>query len=525
MRRLQELAGSLRFRLTLWNTGVFAAMLLVLGVIYRSVLLYNLMAAIDRETETRARVVIQHWEQVPDAQKEIYLARVRQGKSLSPYSPFFFGVELTDLATDEKNGHKAYVYRPKILTLDRRDYLMGIPDQPWDEPAFRTASCGETVHATLSLDGRSVRLLSLPLRLQGHVEGVVQIVRSLEEVDRALAASLRTLLMLAPMTLLISGLAGVFLTGRALRPARDLRAAVETIEAEHLSLRLPVRGRNEFADLARTFNHMLDRLERAFQQQMRFTADASHELRTPLTVLRGNTSLALARSRSAEEYRDALERSQRAAESMSGLVEDLLLLARADSAQLLTESEPVSLAEILAATRSLFETGPVRTFVWDVAAERQGLCVPGNRGLLLRLFVNLLGNAVRHTAPEAVIRVHAAVDHSEVCITVQDTGDGISPEHLPHVCERFYRVDSARSAGQGGTGLGLSICRSIVEAHGGSLTIESEFGVGTTVTVRLRPCQTPEEAAACAILPDAPPPIGAHGSGAIVLSPDGTPGR
>jgi signal transduction histidine kinase len=280
----------------------------------------------------------------------------------------------------------------------------------------------------------------------------------------------------------------MFLTGRALQPVRRVREAAQAIGAQDLSRRLPVSGRDEFSDLAATFNAMIARLEQAFDQQKRLVADTSHELRTPLTTIKGTTSLALSGERSIAELQHSLEAVDRAADLMSRTVQDLLLLARSDSGEIEVAREPISIAEVLADAVDAVQgrEGPAV----DLTLPEDPPDVQGDLHSLVRVFANLLDNAMRHTPAGGAITVSSRCVHNSVICSVRDTGIGIAPEHLPHLGERFYRVDKARDRSRGGTGLGLAICRSILSAHGGYLTIESKEGKGTTVTVTL-PRATP----------------------------------
>jgi signal transduction histidine kinase len=231
---------------------------------------------------------------------------------------------------------------------------------------------------------------------------------------------------------------------------------------------------------------MLARLEEAFDRQRRFTADASHELRTPLSIVKANTGLALEHPWPEARYREFLAAIDAAAGRQGRIVEELLFLARADAGGLARDVGPVCLIDALEeAAESV--SGPDRPCV-RLEPLDPALTVPGSGSELTRLFTNLLENAVRHTPPEGTVTVCARVDATSVTVTVADTGEGIAPEHLPHLGERFYRVDAARTSGTGGTGLGLAICRSITEAHGGRMTLESTVGEGTTVRVRLLLC-------------------------------------
>ena len=482
MRPLLRAPVSVRARLILWNVGILALVLLALGTISHYVLQRNLVDALDRQMSGRAVRMARGLEEMAGSLQRGIGSRDRDHRDRPPEPPPFPPPAPTGGGARRENALAAF-FRPKVLTLQRRDWRRKTPDPPWDDNGFDLAAKGQTVRATISVEGEPARVLSLPFRQEGRIAGVIQMARPLSDVEDALRASSRTLLTLMPLALLLAGFLGAFLTDRALLPVRLLRDSADRIQAENLSQRLPVPGRDEFSDLARTFNQMLDRLERAFRQQARFTADASHELRTPLTVLRGNLSLALARPRSPEEYRDTLERASRVSERMSGLVEDLLLLARADAAQLVTDPEPVPLAEVVAAAVETLPGRPVE--VTGPPEEGEPLTVRGNQRLLVTLFTNLLSNAARHTPPEGSIAIRVARQDHSATVTVEDTGAGIPPEHLPNIRERFYRVDDARSSESGGTGLGLAICESIAAAHGGSLQIRSEVGKGTAITVTL----------------------------------------
>jgi len=340
------------------------------------------------------------------------------------------------------------------------------------------------------IDNEPVRIFSVPLRKDGVVQGVVQVAYPLAEQDRLNAGMLRTVATLIPLGLLVAALGGLFLTNRMLRPVREVTHAAAQIGAEDLSRRLEVTGEDEFSELAGTFNGMIGRLETAFgrlreayEQQRRFTSDASHELRTPLTAIKANTSLALCGERTPAEYREALQAADQAADLMSRIVQDLLLLARSDAGQLVMQREPTDLETVLRRALAVAaEAGPAPV---RLALPDEPLLVAGDAHHLTRLFVNLLENAERHTPGEGEITVAARPEGNAVVVTVRDTGEGIAAEHLPHVCERFYRVDAARARAHGGTGLGLAICQSIVQAHGGRLDLESQVGRGTTVHVTL----------------------------------------
>jgi heavy metal sensor kinase len=290
----------------------------------------------------------------------------------------------------------------------------------------------------------------------------------------------------AGAAVLAVGLAGGWLiSARILRPVAAIAATASAITETNLSERIdPAAVDRELEDLARVLNATFDRLEAAFERQARFTADASHELRTPLAVIRSHAQLALARPRTADEYRRAVEACLQAADRMAALAEGLLTLARADAGKLDLRRQPVDLRRLtedtLALLRPLAEGQGV-----TVTARLGPAAVRGDADGLGRVVTNLLSNAVRYNRPGGTVHVRLGVTAGEAVLAVEDTGCGIPDSDRPHLFERFYRVDKARSRASGGTGLGLAICRSIVEAHGGAIGFDTHPGRGTTFWVRL----------------------------------------
>jgi signal transduction histidine kinase len=282
----------------------------------------------------------------------------------------------------------------------------------------------------------------------------------------------------------------MLLTGRTLHIVQRIAQTAERIGAHDLSQRLEASGGDEFARLSETFNRMLGRLETAFaererllEQQKRFVADASHEVQTPLAVMKANTSLTLGADASREDCLLALQEIDAAVDSMSQLVQDLLLLARSDASQLGRYRVSLPLQGVFRRAVARVKRRPSAPI--SLAENAEEICIEANEEELVRLFVNLLENAQRYTPPEGEIRISVRQEAENAIVVVSDTGVGIAPEHLPHLGERFYRADASRARSEGGTGLGLSICRNIAEAHGGSLAIESVVGVGTTIIVSL----------------------------------------
>ncbi len=270
-----------------------------------------------------------------------------------------------------------------------------------------------------------------------------------------------------------------------------MSAAARSISAADLSRRIDVdETESELGALAATLNETFDRLEAAWQRQVSFTADASHELRTPVSVIHSQAEHALARPRSVEEYRESLEACLRAAKRMKSLVESLLVLARCDAGRLDLARERVDLAETARQGAALLEPlAQERRVALETALAPA--VVQADAARLAQVVTNLVANAIRYNKEGGKVVLRTAVEGGDAVLSVSDTGIGIPEEDRPHVFARFYRADAARSnENGGGTGLGLAICRSIVEAHGGSIAFTSPPGEGTTFTVRLRGAPT-----------------------------------
>lgn len=474
--------NSIRTRLTMWNIGVLALTLLVLATAVRySVQTYMLMMT-DRELEHVSHRINPILE---TAGKEREIAsKLKQMDQLRR--------NLERDSRPERNTHR--IVRIFDTSGRQRDPFGGFihpGESPWSRRLFIASLSGKSVYSTIKVDNEPVRIYSRPIVDGDKTVGVVQVIYPLTELAKFLRGLTFTLIALFPLVLLVAGFGGMFLTSRWLRPVKEITHAADEISAHDLSRRLEIAGDDEFYQLASTFNGMLARLQEAFkklegvvEQQRRFAADASHELRTPLTTIKANTSLALRKSRTNEEYREALTAADGAADMMDRLIQDLLLLARSDSGQLVTTKDKVLISDIFRDAVALAARDETQAEL-EIALSEQSLATTGDDHQLTRLIVNLLVNAFRHTPKDGLVTLSAYQEHDHVLIRVTDTGEGIEPDHLPHIFERFYRIDKARSRSHGGNGLGLAICRSIVEAHNGSISIESSLCKGTIVTVKL----------------------------------------
>jgi signal transduction histidine kinase len=241
---------------------------------------------------------------------------------------------------------------------------------------------------------------------------------------------------------------------------------------------------SELGSLAQTLNQTFERLETAFQRQIRFTADASHELRTPLSVIHSHAELALTKERTAEEYKQFLETCLRAAKRTRSLVDTLLVLARADAGRLQLKIEPFDLRDAAEECLAMVDSRAQERNV-TIETDLQAVELSADRTRILQLLTNLLVNAIQYNREGGRIVLSIVKEGTEAVLNVTDTGIGITAEDQVRVFERFFRADKARSREAGGSGLGLAICQSIVEAHHGTISFTSQPGSGTTFTVRL----------------------------------------
>lgn len=333
-----------------------------------------------------------------------------------------------------------------------------------------------------------LRVLSIPFydsdqQLIGHIQ-VARLLDNYEIFNRVLNRALLISIGAAITSLIVLAV----LTSSLFRPLEDIATVARQItRADDLSRRVPHSNRtDEIGDLARAFNQTLERLERLFRSQQRFLADVSHELRTPLTSVRGNLDLM---RRFGEYDAESMLVIQDEMERMSRLLGDLLLLARADTGGLPLRHEPVELDNIL------FEVyRQVSRIAKPVAVELTAVdqaTILGDEDRLKQLLLNLVDNGIKYTQPGGAVRLSLAKDGGWAQLTVSDTGIGIPAEDLPHIFDRFYRVDKARGRAQGGSGLGLAIAKWIVQAHGGAIKVESIVGQGTTFVVTLPLYQAP----------------------------------
>jgi heavy metal sensor kinase len=347
---------------------------------------------------------------------------------------------------------------------------------------------GGTVH--LLPTNQRIRWLARPLTGVGPQFGSILAGADTRRAELAPADLLSTMVLILPLALVATVVVGSWIARRALQPLDAITTEVREItDGRSLHRRLPVpMVRDELGRLSETLNEMMARLERSFAALRRFTADASHELKTPLTVLRAGVERALTTPELPAETLVTLEEVLQEVNRMTELVDALLTLARADEGRAPLHREPVDLRDIVNEVEEtgelLAEEGGVQM---EVSTPATPVVVPVDRSRIRQLVLNLLTNAVKFTPQGGQVRVELAEDDGRVTIAVTDTGVGIAAGDLPHIFDRFWRADSARTrtGERPGAGLGLAISKWIAEAHGGSIEAQSRPGRGSRFTVTL----------------------------------------
>ncbi len=358
------------------------------------------------------------------------------------------------------------------------DYAIPAPHGQMSQPTF------ETVNVHQANGTSESRLYTLPL---DYAPGLaLQVGVSLRDVREIQGDMARVLGVLLLFTAVSTPLSGWFLANRALTPVRAAVATAAEINASDLSQRLDIGAAEvELEQLVRTFNAMLERIEQAFRRQRQFTADAAHELRTPLSIMLTGLEVTLSRERSAAEYQTTLASVQEEVQRLAHLANSLLMLARADTRDVPLEMHDVDLWALL---DTVIDQLAARANEKSISVTREiapDLIVRGDEARLIQVVYNLLDNALKYTPAGGSVRVTAARHADHIEFAVQDSGPGIPAAEHPHIFERFYRADAARSRGHGGFGLGLAIAKQGIELHGGTITVISEAGQGARFVVNL----------------------------------------
>ena len=448
---------TLRARLTLLYVAVAGGMFLVMSVAVYGLTGVFLMRQLDQSLRKSAEVVIDTMTFATSTADGAPLIVLPENLPLPPG---------TIVRIWDRHGHIVY---PTAHTGN-----MLLPKRSVEQPEFYTARTPE----------RAWRVFSVPIHQGSRLLVTLQIATPLDPIKHAQRILLVVLAGVTLLAITITAIVGYVSIDLSMRPLAHVTAVADQItHADDLSRRVPVpRGASdEVWTLVRAFNATLARLEALFRAQRRFIADVGHELRTPLTVIKGNAQWMRRIDALDKEALDSIEEE---ADRMTRLVEDLLLLARAEAGKLPLRHETVALETVLAEVAREIQVMAREKGIALRLEISEPVVVLGDADRLKQVFINLASNAVKYTPQGGEVVLTLETEPGWAVCRVKDNGPGIPPEDLPHVFERFYRADKARSRGKG-FGLGLSIAYWIVKHHGGEITAASEMGKGTTFTVRL----------------------------------------
>ncbi len=485
---------SIKIKFTLWYLTVLSLILIVLGTGIYFALSHQLHSSFNHSLKKRADQILNFRDIISIVAGGTF--EEEAGELIS--FDFYFADELVNISPRQI---KIPVQKEFINTVLGGESLYGtiqINNEPFQVYAVPYSPGPEKIRLDKFRIGKKnspgredggFKSAGLPNQIQIEAAALM-VARSTTDIEMALKKLLQILLFAFPMTLFLSGWGGIFLLNRILRPIDQISQTARKIGETDLTQRIKVQADDELGTLAQTINLMLARLEKAFKRQKELTSDASHELRAPLAVIQAEASLTLQKNRDARTYRQSMEVIATEAERMSGIIKQILFLARTDSDRQTLSFKEIDLNRLLSDLCDEI----------DILCQDKGLklryCpgftvnILGDGALLRRVFVNLLTNAIRYTPVNGSITVtlsteNLSTENKMAAIKFTDTGIGIPNEDLPYIFERFYRVDKARSRASGGSGLGLSIADQIVKAHGGEIHVKSKIDQGSTFVVNL----------------------------------------
>ncbi len=449
---------SITLRLTIYFAAASIAVLLAIGYLVGNAVEKHFIE-LDR-MELRGKMeLIRHVLSTTRTPEDVAVLRQRMADALTGHESLEVGLATPEGRTLFKTS--GATFPPALLETRTPDDADAVPDlTPWEQHGHVYRGFAAVV----------------PTEAAAIPRVVVAIAVGTDEHHKFMTVLNRSLWLAIAAGILSTAILGWIAARRGLAPVREMARVAHRVTASRLADRLPVESLPvELHELARAFNEMLSRLEDSFRRLSEFSSDLAHELRTPIGNMMTQTQVALSRSRTAEEYREVLYSNSEEFDRLARMIADMLFLAQADHGLIVPRSESVDLASEV---RELFE-------FYDALAEDRGVeleltgegVVAGERLMIRRAVSNLLSNAINHTPEGGTIVVQIEpTSKGEIKLSVDNPGDGIAPEHLSRVFDRFYRVDSSRKRSTEGAGLGLAITKSIMAAHHGSVQVQSTDG-------------------------------------------------
>ena len=480
MAQKKNITRGLRFTLTAIYTVVFTLLLLGVTLLFRQTLSSSLEDQSRDDLEQNWAVVKAYLRIESDPGQNDYKANWHYDRSDSDESGAVADVQKTYVIADSSG---------KVMEGSSNSDDLGL-SKPNE---IRSVLQSSGYVYTNKTDSDGVLYLVRESYVTGENEPskkfYVAIGKSLADSRKVLRKFTLLVVGLIPLVIVTGCVMGWLFAGRALTPVLEVARTAERISGSNLSLRIPVRGAGDEIDrLIETFNQMIERIEINFNQVRQFSTDVSHELRTPITVVRGQLEVALFTAQTVDQYRDAIVDSLQDIERLSQIVRALLLLSQAETGQVILQKQQLDLVEVAENIVEQFQIPAEGAEVSLRFINNAANCVGEfDRVQIERMLSNLLSNAVKFTPAGGEVRVSVDRRDNTAEIRVEDTGQGIPPEHLPHIFDRFYRVRGReeQASPEKGLGLGLSFVAWIVRAHGGSVDVQSEPGKGTKFIVEL----------------------------------------
>ncbi|MDD3845519.1 MAG: ATP-binding protein [Syntrophorhabdaceae bacterium] len=457
----------IKWKLTLWYGGILA---LILVTFSSGVYIYfrnSLQRSIDTKIKSIAGVLA---SSMTEAQGQSLFGNferyLENALGKKPKGKFIQIIDASGKIGARLNDLDAEAVPVSFVTLER-------------------ALKGEIVYETIETARPRLRMITMPIQENKKVISIVQVGSSMEEFEDTMKRLLIIMIISIPTSISVTIVVGYFMAKKTMRPVDQIRRAAVKISSTNLDERIDIRGRkDELGRLAETFNAMISRLKDSFQRINQFSIDVSHELKTPLTILKGETELALRKDRTNEEYKRSMQSNLEEIDRMSRIIDDLLLLSKAETKDIGMNLEKIDLRDLLADVCLGMKLFGENKGVEVVAKELEDIRIVGDALKLRRMITNVVENGIKYGHPGGHVTVSSYKQNGFACINVEDDGPGISSGDIKYIFDRFYRADRSRKR-ESGSGLGLSISKWIAEAHRGTIEVESRPAAGSLFTIKL----------------------------------------
>ncbi len=483
------LLQSIRFKIVLWHMLILSLALFIFGL----VLYHNLSIKIADDTDDVLRSRAKGIEQSIDTYWEAERLAIAEGVAKSRFSK----EDNINFIRIARRWVGEKINDPDLINIIVRIFdahgspiaaTRNIPMEQLNTRIFNDVKRGadhfNNTYLVVEDRPSSFRIYTTAVMENRRLSYIVQVASPLSQQHAVLRNLSFSLLFLLPLTVILTGLSGVFLVQLTLRPVDQMIETLHQITAENLKLRLKNPGtRDEIESLAETFNQMIARIDEAFTTQRQFMEDISHELKTPLSVLKGELEVTLKKIRSAQEYETVLHSSLEEVNHLAGMVENLLTLARFDAKTTMLQAVPLDLNALIKEAVEAIQVLAQQKNISLQLNSAHSVEIMADKHQLKRMLLNILDNAIKYTPPGGKIGIDLRQQRETADIDISDNGIGIPENELPYIFDRFYRVDKSRSSA--GFGLGLSIARSIAMAHGGKIYAKANAPQGTIFTVSL----------------------------------------